>query len=870
MMLRLPPITEKTPASALFVLDQGIENLKADFSEENYFLASKVTWGSEIFPDGTGDGSDPDRFYVGQDNKGYKQLWFNPVTTAPFPEDNNTVKFTIQPRFGLTFTPDKVSLKTTRYSTDGGKLDIDWINPDGSRVTLAKGVLPCRDNSSPAILDWNTEIDTSKIKVSPGACGLAISIYALDKGKRVGISNVSFEGTISGEEKEMPILKSFKANGETFNAEEFFEPDGDNYTAIIELFSSQPMISAVNPLSDLTSASGDIGDIRYDGDNNKCVVPIPMKLKDETINYVAKFIRKPLCTITYINTDGTPMGFQQVEKDTPIRQFDIDYAKAVTKDGYKARGWFLNPAPGGKAKTTDIVKENTNLYALQTEEEVASLSRKYSFDLTDENFCPDDHEAIIIDEGTGFFHDKQHGWVFRNGDKIKLLTGEKATVTLTYSPDHSSTFDYEGEPGLLTLTLDGDEEEIYLQNVTVCNNAEPSFTHMGNWYFVKPGDVWSLFDALENANRANVDSDSSRAFIFLPDGTYDMQDKVLTKITGHNISLIGQSMDGTRVVNAPGVQNEGIGTTATFLNESNGLYIQDMTIQNALDYYKAGSAGRAVVLQDKGTNTICKNVALLSYQDTYYSNNQEGLFYFDGSKVAGTVDFFCGGGTMFMENSIIQVEKRSANGKGECTITAPASAAGNRYGYVFSNCTIMNHAEKYNLGRAWQKEPRCAFINTKVNDNKMSPGRWTPGGMNTVAKEFVEFNTTDLEGNVVSPLSKVIEFTKDVNKNKMETILTAEQAAEFDIEKVFPDWQPRILARQMPPPVASYDSKRITWTPVDGVMAYAIFCNGNLVGLTAGSSYSLENYKATDIYTIRSANEMGGLGEEGIITFPWY
>ncbi|MCH5233707.1 MAG: pectin esterase [Muribaculaceae bacterium] len=881
---------DDAPASALFVLDKGVENLVATFVEEDYFLSSKVTWGSALTPDGTGDGSDPDRFYAGQDNKGYKQLWFNPDGKVTSANDDNTVKFTIQPRFGLAFTPKKVSFKTTRYGTDGGKLDIFWINPDGSQVLLDSGIVPNRDNSSPAVTEWSADIDPAKVSVVPGACGLAISIYSLDNGKHVGFSNVSFEGTMSGQEIEIPMLKSFSANGETYIADDIFEPNGDNYSATIELFSSQPMISASNPVSEVVAESGKIGTISYDGDENKCEVTIPVSLKDVTINYVANFIRKPLFTVKYVNTDGSLMGTQKVEKDTPIGQFEVDFTTAIAKDGFKVRGWFVNSTASAKAKTTDIITKDISLYALQTEEEVASLSRKYTFDLASEIFYPEDHEAFVIDEKTGYWHDNKHGWAFQNGDKINLLVGPKATVALTLceyggattidvvdaagkkvcdsfdgkaAPDATlSSFDYEGEPGYITLTLNAEGGEIYLHKITIYNNAEVSFTKDGDWYFVKPGDVWSLYDAIEAANAANAKSNSSRAFIFVPDGVYDMGETVLTKISGHNISLIGQSMEGTLVMNAPNVQNEGIGTTATFLNQSNGLYIQDMTIKNALDYYAAGSAGRAVVLQDKGTKTICKNVAMLSYQDTYYSNNNEGLFYFDGSKVAGTVDFFCGGGTMFMENSIIQVEMRNANGKGECTITAPATAVGKEYGYVFSNCTIMNYAEKYNLGRAWQGEPRCAYINTKVNDDKMNPNRWTPGGMSVVAKEFVEYNTTDMDGNVVSPASKVIEFTKDNNKNEMETILTAEQAAKYSIDKVFPDWNPRELATQIAAPAASYDSKMISWNPVEGASAYAIFCDGNLVAITTETSYPLEGGSESDNYTIRSANSMGGLGKE--------
>ncbi|MCH5230228.1 MAG: InlB B-repeat-containing protein [Muribaculaceae bacterium] len=881
---------DKASASALFLLDKGTENLKAELVEEDYFLSSKVTWGSALTPDGGGvDANDPDRFYAGQDNKGYKQLWFNPTTKVSSANDDNSVNFLIQPRFGLAFTPEKVSFKTTRYGTDGGKLDIFWVNPDGSKVKLAEGISPYRDNSSPAILEWSANIDASNIKVAPGQCGLSVAIYSLDNGKHVGFSNVSLQGTISGQEIEMPVLQSFAANGVTYQADDTFKPDGDGYTATIELFSYDPMISASNPVTDVTPSTGTVGAITYSGDNSKCDVTIPLTLKDITVNYVAKFVRKPSFTITYVDTDGSSMGTQKVEKDTPIGKFDVDYTKAKAKTGYKVRGWFVNSMLSAKAKTSDIMTGNISLYALQTEEEVASTSRKYSFDLTSDIFYPEDHEAFNLEEGTGYYHDNKHGWAFKHGDKIQLLVGPKATVALTLCQYGYATtfevadaagnkvcepfagkdekdatlvsFNYEGEPGYITMTMNADGGEIYLHNLTIYNNAEPSYTQEGQWYFVKPGDVWSLFDALDAANAANTKSDSPRAYIFLPNGVYDMEDRALTKITGYNISLIGQSMDGTKVVNAPNIKNEGIGTTATFLNSSNGLYIQDMTLQNALDYYKAGSAGRAVVLQDKGTKTICKNVAMLSYQDTYYSNNNDGLFYFDGSKVAGTVDFFCGGGTMFMENSIIQVEKRNADGKGECTITAPATAVGKPYGYVFSNCTIMNYAEKYNLGRAWQGEPRCAYINTKVNDNKMNTNRWTAGGMSVVAKEFVEYNTTDMNGKVVSPSSKVIEFTKDNNKNKMETILTAEQAERFTIDKVFPNWQPRELAKQVAAPAASYDSKNISWSPVEGAIAYAIFKGNDLVAITSETSYPLEGGQESDNYSIRSANSMGGLGE---------
>ena len=153
-------------------------------------------------------------------------------------------------------------------------------------------------------------------------------------------------------------------------------------------------------------------------------------------------------------------------------------------------------------------------------------------------------------------------------------------------------------------------------------------------------------------------SDDVRTKIFVPNGKYDLGKTCLTKISGNNISLIGESMEGTIIVNAPDVANEGIGTTATILNTGKNTYLQDITLQNALDYYGSGAAGRAVCLQDKGANTICKNVRMLSYQDTYYSN-ANNAFYWETSEIHGTVDFICGGGDVFFNKCLLEIGRAS-------------------------------------------------------------------------------------------------------------------------------------------------------------------------------------------------------------------
>ena len=111
---------------------------------------------------------------------------------------------------------------------------------------------------------------------------------------------------------------------------------------------------------------------------------------------------------------------------------------------------------------------------------------------------------------------------------------------------------------------------------------------------IPKGDAQALLTAIETANKKNADKKSKPLYILIPDGFYDLGEKVLTKITGHNIALIGQSMEGTIIQNKPDVKNEGISKTAIFQNRGSNNYFQDMTLKNALEYYAAGSAGRAV------------------------------------------------------------------------------------------------------------------------------------------------------------------------------------------------------------------------------------------------------------------------------------
>lgn len=695
---------------------------------------------------------------------------------------------------------------------------------------------------------------------------------------------------------QYPALGTFTYNNETYNAADIFTETSENVQeATIELFNDVELPSETNPITSITCDNGEVdGEVTYTEQiDGSVLVTINVSANGETVAYKATFKHKPYYTLTYYNTDGQVISNdQKVEKDRPINEFTKGEADVKVPDGQAFRGWFMS-ADGGEKYTTDyIITSDINLYAIATEIETASTTARYTFDLTDEFFYDEDHEAFEAEGNGTQFHDGTHGWVLKPTGKIKLLVGGHAyislrmcnqgsnrTFTMTDENDNEIetfegkastdgepyTVEYNGEAGWLTLTTTN--ADAYIHKIIIANveDGEPVATNEEGYYVVKAGDGTHLMNTLDVVN--SLPADQGRAYIFLPDGTYDLGNEVLTPISRDNVSIIGQSMDKTIIVNEAPV--EGIGVSATFLITGTGTYMQDLTLKNAYDYYnKSTSDGRAVVIQDKGNHTICKNVRLLSYQDTYYSN-ANGDYYFENSDIHGTVDFICGSGDVFFNECTLTVEERNADGSGECTLTAPSTdtSKGDSYGYVFNNCTINSLAEKFNFGRAWNNDPRCAYLNTTLlQPEKLNSNHWTLGGMNVVADKFVEYNSMDANGKVISPESLVLKFTKDSNSNEYETILTAEQAEGYTLDKVFTDWTPGESAKQKELGLLKADGTSLTWDAVDGATAYAVFHNGEFVSMTATPSYTI-NEGSADEYTVRAANECGGFGKAASTTY---
>ena len=552
-------------------------------------------------------------------------------------------------------------------------------------------------------------------------------------------------------------------------------------------------------------------------------------------------------------------------------------------DAEAFRGWFYTS--GKKAKVGDIITGNTTIQAKVTPIEYAVVGAVQTYDFASAIFYPEDHETLEVNNGA--FHDGTHGWYFAADGSIKVAVAGNAVVVVTlckYSesgdvkvmageselatyavvknetPDGTElTAQYKGEAGWLTINWTAKQ---YIHKVVVYNvlNFVEKDEKTG-YYMVPANDAASFLLALVQANA------EGNAKIFLPNGTYDLGETVLTAISGNNISIIGQSMELTVIKNAPDYKTESIDKTATLKINKNvkGTYLQDLTIQNALDYYKNNN-GRAVALWDQGTETVCKNVKLLSYQDTYYSNLIGAVKYFETSEIHGTVDFICGDGSVYFYGTELVCEQRSTNGGGSDALTASNADASDK-GYVFDHCSVR-YAEGIegtlpvvSFGRSWNNKPKTVFLYTFLDDSngelvmtkdanaqKDKIARWTLGAMNALPECFGEYHSVNAAGENISPESNNVTFVLNSDEKQMETILTAEQAAQYTMDYTLGSWAT----------TAKADAQQVKADPIaeDGI--YLVENpDGNCFVVTGGE---LKQAELEPDATYRRANARGGFG----------
>lgn len=418
----------------------------------------------------------------------------------------------------------------------------------------------------------------------------------------------------------------------------------------------------------------------------------------------------------------------------------------------------------------------------------------------------------------------------------------------------------------------------------------------------KPAVTKALYDFIVPTNGSFTEAlaaaakrtDTSKRFrIFIKQGDYKIPANENSMVTGSdgkqypsattymntpNVSIIGESNENTSITNTVpavecdngfGMANvlEGIGHGDVLSLESGATntYFQDIKMYSSMGDGK----GRDIVLNDKSNKTICKNVNLWAYQDTYVSNNQRGRFYFEGGILRGNTDYLCGKGDVYYNNVDLLM-------CGTGYLAVPSQPT--KYGYIFKDCTIKDGSTtgingKYKLGRPWGKgTPIALFIDTKMEVIPTAAG-WDEmsGGY---PKRFAEYNSTTATGTAVdlSGRKQVYDaydakdgnnYTNRRNETAESPVLTAEEAAFYTIETVMggdDDWDPTAATEQASAPTnVKIAGNNLTWDNSNYALLWAVCKDGKVVDFTVEPTYNVDDASAT--WSVRAANEMGGLGE---------
>lgn len=358
--------------------------------------------------------------------------------------------------------------------------------------------------------------------------------------------------------------------------------------------------------------------------------------------------------------------------------------------------------------------------------------------------------------------------------------------------------------------------------------------------------------ALAAVNASNANADAPAVVIFVKNGDYDFGAEEQT-FRCHNVSVIGESRDGVILHG----RRDGISNPVISTRYATDLYLQDLTLRNDIDFDSPTRKGVGVALYS-GRREIGINLSLQSQQDTQVTGEE---CYYANCDIYGSTDFICGGGDIFYDKCNLII----TNGG---YITAPSTSAANRWGYVFSECTIdgYNGSYTYNdgylLGRPWQNEPRVYFLNTRMNLQPNDEG-W--GGMGTLPTHFYEYKSVDTKGN---------EIDLGVRKNSpthagapYTPVLTDDEAALYTVENVLgstTSYLPTESAVKLAAPKVTLNTSRsgfgvLVWEHNPDARYYAVFKDGKFHEATTDNAYSPDEIGD---YSVKAANVRGGLGEE--------
>ena len=389
-----------------------------------------------------------------------------------------------------------------------------------------------------------------------------------------------------------------------------------------------------------------------------------------------------------------------------------------------------------------------------------------------------------------------------------------------------------------------------------------------------------------------------------------------TWIKRNNVSLVGQSQDGTLIYSDPYIYGISWTNTLGVSTAKKDCYFQDFTVENRYSDFQvergdANPGGQSAAVYDRGIHSIWKNVTMKGYQDTYVSasntsstqGTSPGFFhtycYYENCQVWGTVDFICGSGESWWENPVLVLRKRATGNNIVASSHQSALTTVNyvgadktfdeKWGFVFNNAVIKcesvaaHNAQNgnYTIGRTWQGSPSQTFLYATYQSMPQSVG-YGVMSKNLLCRMH-EYGSVNADGTVADLTGRTLRNATPAAGSD-DCILTAEQAAEYTLHNVLGGdeaYDPTVYTEQVsmagvqPENSTNSDgSTIITWTAKQKALCYFVFRIDEETGDTLFYTMATYNHinpgeeQAGRRFVIRAANERGGLGDASeIVTY---
>ena len=165
----------------------------------------------------------------------------------------------------------------------------------------------------------------------------------------------------------------------------------------------------------------------------------------------------------------------------------------------------------------------------------------------------------------------------------------------------------------------------------------------------------------------------------------------------------------------------GTSGSASIYIHASYITFEDITFENSAGEGK--EIGQAVACFTDGDFLFFNRCRFLGNQDTLYTYGRFGKFggikrnYFLDCYIEGTTDFIFGTSIAYFENCRIHSKKDSY-------VTAASTLEGQKYGYVFKNCTLTadEGVTKCYLGRPWGAYAKTVFIQCNLGGHILPAG----------------------------------------------------------------------------------------------------------------------------------------------------